>query len=104
VYPQFRSFYTNFFVNAAHDDYLQVLVETGFLGFAMAVLFIVLLYAGELSDGVLAVAQTWRHWWPARPAGHGFVDFNLQIPANAVLFCLLSAAACSTAERLQCRW
>ena len=102
VYPQFRSFYTNFFVNAAHDDYLQVLVETGFLGFAMAVLFIVLLYAGGI--------KRWRAGSSANLAAlvactgllvHGFVDFNLQIPANAVLFCLLSAAACSTAERLQ---
>src|SRR5579864_4114449 len=29
VYPQFRGFYTNFFVNQAHNDYLQLLVETG---------------------------------------------------------------------------
>jgi O-antigen ligase len=29
VYPQFRTFYTNFYVNEAHNDYLQTLVETG---------------------------------------------------------------------------
>ncbi|MGA7286993.1 MAG: O-antigen ligase family protein, partial [Terriglobales bacterium] len=29
VYPEFRSFYTTFFVNQAHNDYLQLLVETG---------------------------------------------------------------------------
>ena len=28
AYPAFRSFYTDLFVNAAHDDYLQALVET----------------------------------------------------------------------------
>ncbi|MGA7930236.1 MAG: O-antigen ligase family protein [Candidatus Sulfotelmatobacter sp.] len=33
VYPQFRTFFTNFFVNQAHNDYLQLLVETGLLGF-----------------------------------------------------------------------
>ncbi len=33
VYPQFRSFYTNFFVNEAHNDYLQLLCEMGLLGF-----------------------------------------------------------------------
>src|SRR5208283_275961 len=32
VYPEFRSFHTNFFVNEAHNDYLQLLVETGLLG------------------------------------------------------------------------
>ncbi len=102
VYPQFRSFYTNFFVNAAHDDYLQLLVETGFLGFAMAVLFIVLLYRGGF--------KRWRAGNRANLAAlvactgllvHSFVDFNLQIPANAVLFFLLSAAACSKPELLQ---
>ena len=34
VYPEFRSFYTTFFVNQAHNDYLQLLVETGLAGFA----------------------------------------------------------------------
>ncbi|HMK23399.1 MAG TPA: hypothetical protein VK466_13780 [Terriglobales bacterium] len=29
AYPQFRSFYTSFFINEAHNDYLQILVETG---------------------------------------------------------------------------
>ena len=32
VYPKFRTFYTNFFVNQAHNDYLQLLVETGLTG------------------------------------------------------------------------
>jgi O-antigen ligase len=102
VYPQFRSFYTDFFVNAAHDDYLQVLVETGFLGFAMAMLFIALLYR----EGF----RRWREGSLANLAAlvgctgllvHSFVDFNLQIPANAVMFFLLSAAACSKSQRLQ---
>ncbi|MGA2356612.1 MAG: O-antigen ligase family protein, partial [Terriglobales bacterium] len=34
VYPEFRSFYTTFFVNQAHNDYLQLLVETGLAGFS----------------------------------------------------------------------
>ena len=33
VYPEFRSFYSDLFVNAAHDDYLQLLMEMGGLGF-----------------------------------------------------------------------
>ena len=33
VYPQFRTFYTNSFVNEAHNDYLQLLTEMGLLGF-----------------------------------------------------------------------
>ena len=44
VYPQFRSFYTNFFVNEAHNDYLQLLAEMGLLGFGTMVWFLIVLY------------------------------------------------------------
>ena len=42
VYPEFRSFYSTFFVNQAHNDYLQLLVETGLAGFSIAIWFLVL--------------------------------------------------------------
>src|ERR1017187_4722546 len=35
VYPSYRSFYTNLFINEAHNDYAQLLVETGLLGFGL---------------------------------------------------------------------
>ncbi len=44
AYPRFRSFYTNFFVNEAHNDYLQMLVEMGLLGFGVVVWFATVLY------------------------------------------------------------
>ena len=101
VYPEFRSFYTNFFVNQAHNDYLQLLVETGLAGFAIAVWFLVLVFRQaasklknwtETASGALTVA-----------AGlgcvgilvHSFLDFNLQIPANAALFYVFCAIAAS---------
>jgi O-antigen ligase len=101
VYPQFRSFYTNFFVNEAHNDYLQLLVETGILGFAIMVWFLIVLYRR-------AVPKI-RNWMTDVNAAvtlactlglsgilvHSVVDFNLQIPANAALFyvfCTIAAA------------
>jgi O-antigen ligase len=92
VYPQFRSFYTNFFVNEAHNDYLQLLAEMGVLGFGTMAWFLFILvlqfrrkvhkWATDVSAavtlacslGVLGILV------------HSFVDFNLQIPANAALF------------------
>ena len=53
VYPEFRSFYTAFFVNQAHNDYLQLLVETGLAGFSIAVWFLVLVFrqaAGKIRN------------------------------------------------------
>ena len=48
VYPSFRSFYTDFFVNEAHNDYLQTAVETGLVGFAITCVFIGLFYRASL--------------------------------------------------------
>jgi O-antigen ligase len=99
VYPEFRSFYTTFFVNQAHNDYLQLLVETGLAGFAIAIWFLVLVFrqaAGKLKDwtesasGALTVAALLGC---VGILVHSFLDFNLQIPANAVLFYVLCAVA-----------
>jgi O-antigen ligase len=101
VYPEFRSFYTNFFVNEAHNDYLQLLVETGLAGFSIAVWFLVLVFrraAGKLKNwtetasGALTVAALLGC---VGILVHSFLDFNLQIPANAALFYVLCALAAS---------
>jgi O-antigen ligase len=99
VYPQFRSFYTNSFVNAAHNDYLQLLTETGIAGFAIAIWFLV---------AAIRPAIRKARNWPSDVNGavavaallgicgilvHSFVDFNLQIPANAMLFYVLCTVA-----------
>jgi O-antigen ligase len=103
IYPQFRSFYTNFFVNEAHDDYLQLLVEMGALGFATMIWFLVVLFraaikkldnwTGEIS-GASALACLLGL---TGILVHGWVDFNLQIPANAAFFYALCSIAASDA-------
>jgi O-antigen ligase len=101
VYPEFRSFYTTFFVNQAHNDYLQLLVETGLAGFSIAVWFMVLVFRRgtvklkdwtETATGALTVAALLGC---VGILVHSFVDFNLQIPANAALFYVLCAIAAS---------
>ena len=99
VYPQFRSFYTNLFVNAAHNDYVQVLVETGLIGFAAVVWFIVDVYRAGLRNVDGWSRDRSRALGLAALVGctgllvHSFFDFNLQIPANACMFSFLSAVA-----------
>jgi O-antigen ligase len=99
VYPQFRSFYTSFFVNQAHNDYAQLLTETGLAGFAIALWFLLLVFRRaraklenwtETANGVLTLAAL------VGCVGilvHSWLDFNLQIPANAALFYVLCAIA-----------
>jgi len=95
VYPQYRSFYTNLFVNQAHNDYVQVIVEMGAVGFALMLWFLAITFYR---------ASTKVGSWPSNINGaltltavlgisgilvHSLFDFNLQIPANAALFFVL---------------
>jgi O-antigen ligase len=99
VYPEFRSFHTNFFINEAHNDYLQLLVEMGGLGFAAMLWFLGTVYRNAIrklknwpedTNGAVALAAMLGI---SGILVHSFVDFNLQIPANAALFYMLCAVA-----------
>jgi O-antigen ligase len=101
VYPQFRSFYTNFFVNEAHNDYLQLLVEMGLLGFGTMLWFLATLFTRAVKkiknwtseiSGAVALACVLGL---SGILVHSAVDFNLQIPANAALFYVLCTIAAS---------
>jgi O-antigen ligase len=61
VYPAYRSFYTNLFVNEAHNDYAQLLVETGLLGFATMLWFLARLYQQGLPTDLppLGIKMGW---------------------------------------------
>src|SRR5258708_685929 len=99
VYPSYRSFYTNLFVNEAHNDYAQLLVETGLVGFGLMLWFLARLYRHGLPT-----SRRWEFRWDgavslASLLGctgillHSIVDFNLQIPANAAMFYALCGLA-----------
>jgi O-antigen ligase len=99
VYPQFRSFYTNLSVDAAHNDYLQLLVEMGGLGFVAMLWFLLLLYRCSIRKLKVGPHEINSSLSLAALLGvtgvlvHSFVDFNLQIPANAALFYVLCVIA-----------
>jgi O-antigen ligase len=99
VYPRFRSFYTNFFVNEAHNDYLQLLAEMGLLGFSVLIWFLIVLYRRALrkiGDWTSDVSSAVTLACTLSVTGilvHSFFDFNLQIPANAALFYVFGSLA-----------
>jgi O-antigen ligase len=100
VYPQFSSLSTNLQVGMAHNDYLQLLVEMGALGFATALWFLLTLFRSALKKLKYSPPDRNTAVTLAAMLGvtgilvHSFVDFNLQIPANAALFyglCMIAA-------------
>lgn len=96
VYPPYDSLYDGRIVNHAHNDYLEALAETGILGGFCCLWFLSVLFLHALKglfnlgtsfgaalnfSGLIACCGL---------LVHSLVDFNLHIPANALLF-LVSA-------------
>jgi len=98
VYPAYRSFYTNLLVNHAHNDYLELLVETGLAGVALTVWFL----SGVLGEAFRKILDKKDYEGSLLALGattgvvallaHSALDFNLHISANAALFYVLCSA------------
>jgi len=101
VYPRYASFYNRQIVDHAHNDYLELLADTGVAGGLCGLAFIGLLFWRGLTRLQSAGAPVAR----AIIAGslvactglllHSLVDFNLHIPSNALIFLLLCSVASS---------
>lgn len=105
VYPKFRSFATDLYVNEAHNDLVQLLVETGTLGFAAGLSLLVMVFLRGLKQLRGVVFASWRKIAICASlvgvlglSVHSLFDFNLQIPANALLFYVLCAVAGTNSE------
>ena len=102
VYPPYESLYDGKIVNHTHNDYLEVLAETGLLGGICCTCFL----GGLLVQSLERLRQFNNSFSGALQLSglvacsgflvHSLVDFNLHIPANALLFLLMAHLA--TAE------
>ena len=85
-------------VPQAHNDYLQVVADSGVIGGLIALWFIVLVFRA-VSRGVRSGDRLYAGLALGSGAGifgllvHSLFDFNLQLPSNALLFLLLAAVA-----------
>jgi O-antigen ligase len=101
VFPPYETLYDGRIVNHSHNDYLEGLAETGIAGGLCCVWFLgVLLFDSlrRLSQTSGALASTLQLSGLVACLGfltHSLVDFNLHIPANALLFFLLAQLAVS---------
>jgi O-antigen ligase len=108
VYPRYEILYDGKLVDHVHNDYMEMLAETGVLGGLCGLAFLWILFREAKSRYVAEQG----HFSRALHAGavtalcgillHSFVDFNLHIPANALLFllqvCLATSAPLLSSE------
>jgi O-antigen ligase len=99
VYPRYESFYNGTTVDHAHNDFLELLSDTGLVGGVCGALFIGLLFYRGFGNFQVAERGSARALVAGPLVGcagmllHSFVDFNLHIPSNALIFLLLASLA-----------
>jgi O-antigen ligase len=92
VFPPYDSLYDGKIVNHAHNDYLEVLAETGVAGglcclwFLVVVLLNALKGTADLGESFGSVLNLTGLVACSGILIHSLVDFNLRIPANALFF------------------
>jgi O-antigen ligase len=101
VYPRYESYYDGMIVEHAHNDYLELLADTGLVGGLCGLAFVVLLFQQGLANLRSAEGRLGRASCAGSMAAcagllmHSLVDFNLHIPSNALIFVLLASVATS---------
>ncbi len=101
VYPKYETMYDGRLVDHSHNDYIEMLADTGILGGLCGLAFLYLLFTSAFAR----FESEQGHFSLAFHAGalvacagillHSVVDFNLHIPANLTLFLLQSYVATS---------
>jgi O-antigen ligase len=99
VFPAYETLYDGKIVNHAHNDYLEMLADTGIVGglccaWFLGVLFFYSLNQLLVSDKSFAAALHLSGLVAC--CGflvHSLVDFNLHMPGNALLFVLMAHLA-----------
>ncbi|MDY6856656.1 MAG: O-antigen ligase family protein [Thermodesulfobacteriota bacterium] len=104
IYPSYRTTESTLTFNHAHNDYLEILSDTGLLGGILiigALLVILVIITKRLANrrnpfvvsitlggitGIVAMLF------------HSIADFNMHIPANATMFCIILALTLTVVE------
>jgi O-antigen ligase len=108
VYNQ--SHFSDKIVNYAHNDYLQLLIETGWFGFLCLICGFIIFIGKSFrlirrfdhkDDPMRFFLAVGAFSGIISLAFHSFFDFNLQIPANCMYFVTLIAILSSCTEQVK---
>jgi O-antigen ligase len=101
VFPRYETLYDGTIVNHTHNDYVELLAETGATGGVICACFLFLFFGAAWRE----IAEAKNPLDLALHIGalsaccallaHSLVDFNLHIPSNAFLFLIQAALATS---------
>ncbi len=101
VFPSYDTGYDGLVVDHVHNDFIELLAETGLLGALCGLAFLLLVARAARKS----FSADQGHFSRALHAGaiaavcglllHSMVDFNLHIPSNAILFLLMAHLATS---------
>lgn len=95
AFTRFQSVELDYTLDHAHNDYLEFAAELGIPAAALLFLALFWMEARSLQAGLLARSSLSRAHALGAMGGagallvHSLADFNLQIPANALVFCSL---------------
>jgi O-antigen ligase len=110
AFRRYQTTSVDFLVDHAHNDYLEVTSDTGILGAAllfipiMALLLkMILAYAGARSAYRRSILLACIGGTAALLI-HSATDFNLQIPANALLFAVVLGIGSKATHRTSAAW
>lgn len=93
AYRRYQTVIMTYVINAAHNEYLQVLLEMGVAGAAIMLLLMVDFLRRGVAAARVDTLAAGAFAGVVAGAVHNVVDFNWHIPANAVAFAALTGLA-----------
>ncbi len=106
VFPPYETLYDGKIVNHTHNDYLEALSDTGLLGGLCCAWFLGILFwealkrLRQINNSFAGALQLSGLMACSGFLVHSLVDFNLHIPANALLFFLMAHLATSEIQQV----
>lgn len=104
IYPNFSGINDRVIIDRAHNDYIQVLTDTGIIGSVIALWFL-LTVLFNIARGLRSKSTT-NAGFAIGASGailtmaiHSVFDFNLQLPSNALVFLVMSGVLSSISAK-----